>query len=149
LDVFTAQYLQSGGADGPRMFYVPRDVLERVGRKYETGALPVSGTTKDGKPFHMDAIVAGEGSVHFLYDLQDFSYMDGKDEVKISNAGDVAYQIKGPADVLIKGFKGCGCLSIFCGCADIQRMTKIPGNKMHVETSSGQQTESLTAVRLN
>ena len=147
LDVFSAQYLQSGGG---KTYYFSRDVLARIEAKYAVSGLPISGVTKTRKPFRMEAIVAGEGRVNFLYDqAATFSVMDGKDEMKFTNAGKVEYQIQGPADVAIKGFSGCGCVAIFCGCAEIQRMTKISPSQMHVATSRGLQTESLTPVRPN
>ncbi|MCX5792573.1 MAG: hypothetical protein NTY45_10250 [Elusimicrobia bacterium] len=147
LDVFTAPSLRPGSVD---IYYFSKEVLARLEKKYALGALPVSGVTKDGKPFRLEAIVAGEGRVYFLYDLAgNFSFMDGKDEARVSNSGTVAYQIQGDGDVSIEGLSGCGCLAFFCGCADVQRMTKVSGSRMRVGTSRGPQTEVLTPVRVN
>jgi len=146
LDLFTAAYLGNGGS---MLYYLPQEVLVRIGKKYAVEALPVSGTTKDGKPFKMEALVAGKGQVNFLYDLTGkFSYMEEKNEVVVSKAGKVVYQIQGAGDVMVDGLSGCGCLAFLCGCAEVQRMTKISGSQMRVETSRGPQTEALLPIRL-
>ncbi len=147
LDLFTAAYLRSGGG---RQYYLPKDVLNRLGKKYAVEGLPVSGSTKDGKPFQMEDLVAGNGQVNFLYDLTGgFSFMEGKNEVKISEEGRVAYQIQGAGDFTVSGLSGCGCIAFLCGCAEVQRMTKTSASQMRVETSRGPQTEALLPIRLN
>ena len=146
LDILTSPYFQRGQN---QVYYVPQDVLERIDQKYIHGALRVSGTTTEDQPFHMQALVVGGSYVHFLYDqTQEFRFKDKSNEIKITNAGHVAAQIQGAADVTIQGVGGCGCLLFICGCAEIQRMTKMPDGKLSVETSRGPQTQNIRPIRL-
>jgi hypothetical protein len=143
LDLFSNLALRGGAVT----YYLSSDVLESLNRKYTAGILPVSGTTEDGRPFQMKAVLAGGGRLTFLYDQdRQFSFKDGGDSVKITGSGNVFAQILGPADISYQNYNGCGCKLIFCGCAVIQRMTKASEGKMSVQTSRGPQTEDLLPI---
>lgn len=145
LDLLSDPILRQGNAE---VYYVPQDVLERLDGHYVSGTLPVAGTTTDGRPFLMQALVSGGGYANFLYDQPaGFSFKDGENEIKIGAAGNVSARIRGPADIELRGIAGCGCVFIFCGCADIQGMTKVSGSKMIVQTSRGPQNQDIFPIR--
>lgn len=144
LDLFTDPALSAAGS----AFYLSPEVLDHLDRKFTAGLLPVSGTTTNARPFRMKAVVAGEGRIAFLFDLdEEFRFKEGKHEVKISNSGRVFARVEGAGDVSFEGYNGCGCKLFFCGCAEIRRMTKAESGKMSVETSRGKQTEDLSPIR--
>lgn len=144
LDIFTDAGL---GRGKPALYYLSQDVLASLEKKWVSGSMPATGTAKDGRPFHMQALVAGNGAVYILYDLDQFSFKDGKIEFKITDSGRVAVTVLGAGDVGMKGVSACGCKGPFCGCAELQRMTKIAPDKVKVKTSRGDQTADLKAVR--
>lgn len=145
LDVFTDPGLGRGHSE---LYYLSADVLDGLERKYVSGTLPVTGKTKDGRPFRMQALVAGGGSVYLLYDLAQFSVKEGRNEFKITDAGRVAVSVLGAGDVGLHGLSGCGCKGPFCGCAEIQRITKIAADKVKVQTSRGDQTADISPIRI-
>lgn len=145
LDIFTDPGL---GRGKPDLFYLSQDVLDRVDHKWVSGTLPVSGTTTDGHPFHMQGLVAGNGSVYILYDLMQFNYKDGKNQFGITDGGRVTVSVLGAADVGVAGVRAHGCKGIFCGWADIQRITKIGAGTVKVKTSRGDQNAGLDPVHL-
>jgi hypothetical protein len=145
LDIFTDPGLGHGK---PALYYLSQDVLGRLNRKWVSGTLPVNGTAKDGQPFNMQALVVGNGSVYILYDRSQFSFKEDGHEFKITDSGRVAVSVLGAADVGVSGVKGCGCKGPFCGCADIQRITKTGPTSVRVKTSRGDQNSSLDLIHL-
>jgi hypothetical protein len=145
LDIFTDPGLGHGNPD---LYYLSQAVLEQVNAKWVSGTLPVSGTTTDGHPFHMQGLVAGNGSVYILYDLMQFNFKDGSNQFGITDNGRVTVSVLGKADVGVAGVRAHGCKGIFCGWADIQRITKTGAGSVKVKTSRGDQNAGLDPVHL-
>src|SRR5581483_1514589 len=138
LDLLSDKSLNS--RNGP-MYYFPQDVLNRLNQKYDMGTLPVSGTTTDGRPFQMQAMVVGDGEAHYLYNQpRGCSFEQNGTEFKIGDGGHVAAQVQGPGDVAIQGVSGCGNFLFFSGCQDVQRITKISTDQVRVQTDGGEHT---------
>ena len=132
-------------SQGP-LYYLSKDVLARLDAKYQAGTLPVSGTSTDGRPFQMEAVVAGMGATHYLYDqTKEFGFKNGRYEFKIGD-GRVVNKIDGPADVAVQGLKGCGSILFFSGCADIQKITKVSPGKVKVQTTRGPQDSEILPI---
>ena len=54
-----------------------------------------------------------------------------------------------PMGVQADCYNGCGCVSLFCGCAEIRRMTKVADGKMIVKSSrGGRRTRDLHPIRI-
>ena len=129
------------------LYYLSQDVLARLDQKYEAGTLPVSGTTTDGRPFRMQGVVVGKGWVHYLYDqTKEFRFKGGDFEFKVGDGGHVVTQTVAPADVTVAGIQGCGCVLFFCGCADIQRITKVSPGKLKIQTTRGPRDSSILPI---
>lgn len=145
LDVLTIPQLRDPNGDS---YFIPEDVLARVHRRYVTGALPMEGTTLDGRPFRMRAILVGAGRADFFYEEPaGFSFRDNADELRIAPGGHLTGQLLGPGDLGLQGLSGCGCVLVLCGCADIQRLTlsSEPG-KVDVQTSMGPRQNPLGPI---
>ena len=133
-------------ASQPPLYFLSREVLTKLDAKYKAGTLPVTGTTTDGRPIKMEGVVAGMGATHYLYDqTKEFGFKAGSYEFKIAD-GHVVNKIEGPADIAIQGLKGCGCILLFCGCADIQRITKVAPGKVKVFTTRGPQDSEIFPI---
>jgi hypothetical protein len=145
LDLFSDPALQADRV----AYYLPQDVLEGLDARCTAGLFAVSGTATDGKPFHMRAVVATNARIAFLYDREDeFRYEEGGSEVKITNSGRVFARAEGPGDISFTGYNGCGCIFVFCGCAEITRMTKLGDGKMTVRSSRSDRTRDLRPIRM-
>lgn len=114
------------------VFYVPLAALQVMDQKYVTGAMPYSGTAKDGRPFRMVALVAGQQRLDFLYDLTgEFQFDSDGFTFKIAPGGRVSVAITGPGVLTeIKGAKVYGCDGL-CAWAEFVKWQK-EGNKLHV-----------------
>ncbi len=130
------------------VFYVPLAALQVLDRKYVTGAMPYSGTAKDGRPFRMAAIVAGQRRLDFLYDLTDEFQFDSDGFIfKIAPGGGVSAVIAGPGVLTeIKGAKVYGCAGL-CAWAEFVKWQK-EGDKLHVWAKAfGRTQDRFTELR--
>lgn len=131
LDIFS-----DPGFGRTELYYAPVDVLNALHLKYVSGAMPIQGTAEDGKPYQIQAIVAGQGKVDILYERGDFSYKENNNRFKVDKSARVTATKLGPGDIGLNGLSAYGA-AIVCPWAKIQRMTKESALKMRVETSCG------------
>lgn len=145
LDLLTEPALRK---DRQELFYVSQDVLQKFDAKYAAGSFPSSGKTKDGKPYQMLGILAGEGSITFLYDQTgEFIFVNDGVDIKIAAGGKVVSTINGPSDLSTTGVSGCMRVGFYF-CAEIQRTTKVSDGKVIIETSRGPQNRDIKPISL-
>jgi hypothetical protein len=133
LDFFT-----DAGFRTPGVFYIPQATVAALFGRYETRAMtPASGTTTDGHPFVMQALLVGNSRIDALYDQDKFSFNnDILDNDRYTLAGRVTERIQGPGDVTIEGvLLKYGILNPV-----IQRITKLSPTEARVETNYGSRT---------
>lgn len=144
LDLLTDPALRK---DRGELYYVSQEVLMSLDRKYISGTLPATGTDKKGRPYKMQGIVAGAGSIIFLYDQTDeFIFKNNDVDIKIAPGGKVVSTINGPADSATTGVSGCMRVGFYF-CAEVQRTTKASDGKITVQTSRGPQTQDINPIR--
>lgn len=142
--------LLTDGTFGKReIYFAPNPLLRAVDAKYYSGTMPFNGRTESGHNFQMQGIVAGQGRVHILYDLQTFSYRDPDgDRFKVENGGRVSVSIRGRGDLGVDGLSVFGH-AIFCPWSKIRRMVKDGPFTVKVESSCGNRDRNpLKPVRL-
>lgn len=131
LDILTDQAFR-----GQEIYYTPEPVLNELHRKYISGTMPIQGDDEDGKPFQMQALLAGQSKVDMLYDREKFTLKENGTRFKVEKKGRIAATILGAGDIGLEGLSAYGA-PVFCPWAKIQRMRKESMYKMHVETSCG------------
>lgn len=141
LDAFT-----DSGLRGTQRYVMTPATLEKLFAKYEIKILTLpSGTDKDGRPYRMQALLAGGGSVDILYDRDNFDYENPYFTQYSYIAKNLVREgISGPGDVAVSGLK------VNAGIAkpSIKRFLKISATEMRVETSRGSRTHALNPIRL-
>ncbi len=133
------------GFQEDRLYLVPRASLDFVDKRYAPGTLPISGKTKDDKPFVMEAFVAGQGKLEFLYDHDGFEFEDNGRSYRVAKGSRVSCRILGPGDVGVSGLKVHAFLWKW---ATIQRMTRIGPAKVKVETDMGSGEGDINPIRV-
>lgn len=118
------------------LYFLSAETLQGIHRKFISGTIPIQGSQENGKPFSMQAFVAGQSRVQLLFDRNEFTFKDDGNRLKIDNGGRVAAAVLGPGDISVEGFSAYGA-PVFCPWAKIKRMTKESMYKVRVETSCG------------
>lgn len=141
IDAFT----DSGMREAKRYVMTPA-TLAKLFAKYEIRILTLpSGKDKDDRPYLMQALLAGGGSVDALYDRDEFDYKNPYfTEYSYIVKSLVRQVINAPGDVGISGLKvNAGLFK-----PRIQRFLKISPTELRVETSKGSRNQPLQPVRL-
>jgi hypothetical protein len=139
LDLFTDRGLQ-----GDEVYYLSGDTLAALTRTFEIpSALMISGTDKDSKPFHMEAIAMGRRHADVLYD-RDFKY----DNPFLPG---YSYIVKRTVHetILADGQMALDGLSVDAGLfkPKIKKITKLSPTEVRVETTMGDRTKPLRLIR--
>jgi hypothetical protein len=124
---------------GPRIYYFSKATVAALFARYDVRVLtPASGTTTDGKPFVMQALVIGAGRIDALYDHGPFKYDNPLfDNAEYTLDARVTEKIQGPGDFTIEG------VSVKHGWFHpiIQRIVKTGPLEGRVETNLGNRTK--------
>lgn len=131
LDVFSDEAFKR-----KELYFLSAETLQGIHRKFISGTIPIQGSQENGKPFSMQAFVAGQSRVELLFDQNEFTFKDDGNRLKIDNRGRVSAAVLGPGDISVEGFSAYGA-PVFCPWARIKRMTKESMYKVRVETSCG------------
>ncbi len=138
LDIFTDPGFQTD-----RLFYLSGDTAQKVFAKYDLHVLTMAaGNAKDGKPFHLQAVLMGAGKIVMLYDRSSFSFKnpDFKGHT-FRSEGTVTQTIEGPGALKVEGLSVDMMLH-----PKIRRFVKIDAKTVRVETSMGAQQKDVAPV---
>ncbi len=139
LDVFSDSAFR-----GAEIYYIPKEVIVEIFARYEIRVLtPISGTSTDGRPFSMQALVLGGGRVESLYDLSDFDANNPMfPDYTYKFSGRVTETINGPGDL---GIQGVWVRDGFFT-PRIERIVKISPTEGRVETNYGSRVKPVMPI---
>jgi hypothetical protein len=127
LDLFT-----DPGLRGDVAYYLSSATMARLYRDFNLAAsLQYSGKTSDGDDYRMDGIVMGRGAVNILYNYDGFQFDANGKTYKAS--GRIVQSIQGNGVVGVSGL--WVHVSLFW--PQIQKLSKLGGGKMRVDTNMG------------
>jgi hypothetical protein len=127
LDLFS-----DDGLRGDAVFYLSANTMARLYREYELAAsLQASGMTNDGKPYHMDGIVMGGGAVNILYNFDNFEFDSGGRTYRAKAR--IVQSIQGKGTLGVSGL----WVKVWPFWPRIEKLTKLGGGKMRVDTDKG------------
>ncbi|HEX4048124.1 MAG TPA: hypothetical protein VH309_09840 [Elusimicrobiota bacterium] len=140
LDLFT-----DPGFRGAAVFFIAQADIRTLFARYEIRVLTApSGVAKDGKPFAMQALLLGGGSVDALYDRDRFDFdnplFPGH---SYKAAALVTQRILAPGDVAVEG------VWVHAGIVTprITRVVKLSATEGRVETNRGSRNRPVTPIR--
>ncbi|NNN05224.1 MAG: hypothetical protein HKL90_04925 [Elusimicrobia bacterium] len=129
---------------GADVYYVPQDVIAALFSRYEIRVLtPSSGTTTDGRPFAMQALVIGGGRVDTLYDQDNFSANNPMfPDYTYQFAGHVTEAINGPGDLSVSGV----WVHVGFVTPQIQRIVKLSATQARVDSNYGSRVKPISPI---
>lgn len=140
LDFFT-----DPGFRGDAAYYLPQAAVQTLFDRYEVRVLtPASGTTADGRAFHMLGLVIGGGRIDALYDLDQFAFDHPLfPDYRYTLAARVTERIQGPGDLTVEG------VSLKAGLVHpvIKRIVKLSATNGRVETNYGAREKPVSPIR--
>jgi len=129
--------------DGP-------DVAKLMAKYSIDSMVPAEGEAQDGKPYHMLALIIGQGHLTMVMDRSNFRYKYAEDHGKSSNtiivtSNAVQWTIHAPRDLMVSGLKCAHWL------VDpvIQEITQISPTQARVHTDWGDKDISVSPIVLN
>ncbi len=126
------------------IYYIPKDVIAALFSRYVIRVLtPPSGTTTNGQPFTMQALVIGGGRIEALYDRNSFSAGNPMfPDYTYQFAGLVTETINGPGDLSVSG------VAIHVGflTPQVQRIVQLSATQARVDTNYGSRVKPVSAI---
>jgi hypothetical protein len=139
LDIFTDE-----GLRGQEMYYLQASTLKSLFANFDLAtALVQSGKDVDGSAFSMDGLVMGGGKLYVLFNRGPFKFDHPSDDRRYEVQARITQTIEGPGKLAVSGM----AVKHWPVWPTIQRLIKLPGGKMRVETNYGSQDQNDRAVR--
>lgn len=139
------EFFSDPGFRGPGRFYLPGSLIADLFARYEVRVLtPAAGTTTDGHPFAMQALIIGAGRIDALYDTDDFKFDNPLfPDYTYKMSSRVTETISGPGDLAIEGvWVRAGLVT-----PRLQRIVQISPTEARVETNYGDRTKPVSKIR--
>lgn len=129
---------------GADVYYIPKDVIAALFSRYEIRVLtPASGTTTNGRPFSMQALVIGGGRIDALYDLNNFSADNPMfPDYTYRFAEQVTETINGPGDLSVSGV----WVRVGFVTPQIQRIVKLSATQARVDSNYGSRVKPISPI---
>ncbi|MDE1976316.1 MAG: hypothetical protein KGI84_03530 [Elusimicrobia bacterium] len=134
-----------------QLYFVDGPDVAQIMAKYAVDSMvPAEGIAQDGKPFHMLALIIGQGHLIMLMDRSNFRYTYAEDHGQSSNvvivtSNVVRWTIHGPGDLQVSGLKCAHWLVD----PTILEITQISPSQARVHTDWGDKVISISPIILN
>jgi len=134
-----------------KIYFVDGPDVAALMAKYGIDSMvPAEGKAQDGKPYHMLALVIGQGRLAMLMDRSNFRYKYMEDHGRDSNtiivtSNIVRWTIHAPGDLMVSGLK---CAHFLVN-PTIEEIAQISPSQARVQTDWGDKTISISPIVLN